>query len=418
MASEPICIFEDEECGALGPLVATRPVYALRLGLGTLRERIEAVFGPAPVALHCRPELVPALVEDNPGTDMNAVAFDRCLFVNGRVVASEGLLRSVAGNEDRVYRAAGGVVAGRVSGERLERVRGHLGQPLGDAAWDGLPVGEVEARFIRYPWELVAANPGEIAWDFERLLPLLAPGVSPPNDVRCVNPDAVHVAEGCRLDPGVVLDASAGPIVLGPGVTVGGNAVIRGPAAVGEGSLIHPLTSLQGTSAGPVCKLGGEIRDCIVQGYSNKQHGGFLGHAYLGEWVNLGAGTNNSDLKNNYSSVRVRISGEHVDSGELLVGCFIGDHSKSAIGSRFNTGSVFGICCLLHAQGFLPKYVPSFTWLGTTGPVKYSLKKALETVRVVMARRGVKLTPAREALLRSVYEKTSEERKGFGALAP
>jgi len=261
---------------------------------------------------------------------------------------------------------------------------------------------------------MISANPQRIVEDFERL-----PSRESrfPADVRCIQPDAVRLGGRCRLAAGVVLDARRGPIVLGDGVEVGANAVILGPAVVLSETRIHPLTLVEASTIGPMCRMGGEIRECVIQGYSNKQHSGFLGHSYLGEWVNLGAETTTSDLKNNYGPVRVPIDGRPVDSGERFVGSYVADHTKSAIGSRFSTGSVFGVSCLLYARGFLPKYVPSFTWLGGENAETYALDRAIETARTVMARRNVDLTPAREALLRHVYESTTEEREAFAASA-
>ncbi|MFQ5631881.1 MAG: glucose-1-phosphate thymidylyltransferase, partial [bacterium] len=160
-----------------------------------------------------------------------------------------------------------------------------------------------------------------------------------------------------------------------------------------------------GTTIGAVCKVGGEVEGSILHGYANKQHEGFLGHAYLGEWTNLGADTNNSDLKNNYKSVRVNVNGEIVDSGSTFVGLFMGDHSKSGINTMFNTGTVVGVSCNVFGSGYPKKYIPSFTWGGVDADEKYDLEKALETARAVMSRRNKQMTPAQEALLRRIYEK-------------
>jgi UDP-N-acetylglucosamine diphosphorylase/glucosamine-1-phosphate N-acetyltransferase len=405
MMAESICIFEDEGWSLLEPLVSTRPIYALRLGMTTLREKTEGVLAPENLALHCRAELAASVSEDNPGIPVNDIPFDRCLFVNGRAVGDESLVSSLRGDDDRVYRSGEDVVAARVSGDRLQKLSGMLGDCLGNAAWEGLPAEKIDAELVRYPWDLIKANPGETARDFQRAHRGPSELSSIPPGVHLINRDAIHLGEGCLLSPGVVVDATEGPVVIESDVEVRANSVILGPSVVGRGTILQPLTVLDASTVGPVCKLGGEIRECIIQGYSNKQHSGFLGHAYLGAWVNLGAETTNSDLKNNYSKVRVQIGDRQMDSGELFVGSFIGDHTKSAIGSRFNTGSVFGVCCLLYAAGFVPKYVPSFTWLGNEGPVKYSFQNAIDTAKTVMARRGLSLTRAKENVLRGVYER-------------
>jgi UDP-N-acetylglucosamine diphosphorylase/glucosamine-1-phosphate N-acetyltransferase len=161
-----------------------------------------------------------------------------------------------------------------------------------------------------------------------------------------------------------------------------------------------------------VCKIGGEVEESVVQGWSNKQHEGFLGHAWLGEWVNLGADTNNSDLKNNYSSVRVWEVGRFVDSSRMFVGLLCGDHVKSAIDTQFNTGTVVGLSSQIFGSGFPPKFVPPFSWGGAAGLERYDLERALETARAVMARRRRDLGPAYERAFRRVFETWSDARRG------
>jgi UDP-N-acetylglucosamine diphosphorylase/glucosamine-1-phosphate N-acetyltransferase len=155
------------------------------------------------------------------------------------------------------------------------------------------------------------------------------------------------------------------------------------------------------------------VGESIIHGYSNKQHDGFVGHSYLGEWVNIGAGTDTSDMKNNYSTVRLSIEGRPVDSGRPFVGLFMGDHSKCGIGTTFNTGTVAGVCCNIFGAGFPPKYMPSFTWGGNAGFNEHDPERAIETARTAMARRGKTLDAEGESILREVYELTREARLAF-----
>jgi UDP-N-acetylglucosamine diphosphorylase/glucosamine-1-phosphate N-acetyltransferase len=177
-------------------------------------------------------------------------------------------------------------------------------------------------------------------------------------------------------------------------------------------------TIYENTSIGPVCKVGGEIEGSIIHGYSNKQHSGFLGHSYLGAWVNLGAGTNTSDLKNNYSSVKVHLGSEEIDTGLQFVGLTMGDHSKSAINSVFNTGTIVGVSSNIAGTGFPPKFVPSFSWSapGETFTT-YKVDRAIDVARKVMARRKVEFTKVDETLFRTIFEMTSEERRKRGMSA-
>ncbi|MFQ5825202.1 MAG: transferase, partial [bacterium] len=156
--------------------------------------------------------------------------------------------------------------------------------------------------------------------------------------------------------------------------------------------------------------VGGEMEKSIIHSYSNKQHDGFLGHAYLGQWVNLGAGTNNSDLKNNYNSVKVYVDGTWVDSGSQFVGLFMGDHSKTGTNTMFNTGTVVGVMSNVFGAGYPPKFIPSFAWGGSEGFVKYEVEKALETARRVMVRRNIEMSPAYNKLFRHIFDLTQLER--------
>ena len=212
----------------------------------------------------------------------------------------------------------------------------------------------------------------------------------------------------------MVLDATNGPILIDRDAVVMPHTAIEGPTYIGPGSKIKMGTKIyEGTSIGPVCKIGGEVDNSIVLGYSNKQHDGFLGHAYIGEWINLGAGTSNSDLKNNYSSVKVYLHGEEIDTGHIFIGLMMGDHSKTAINTTLNTGTVVGVSANLFGEGFPPKYVPSFAWGGAKGLTEYKLDKAIATARKVMARRDKELTTSYERMLRHIFDLTRTERVSF-----
>ena len=183
---------------------------------------------------------------------------------------------------------------------------------------------------------------------------------------------------------------------------------------MGNGSSIKIGAKIyEGTSIGEFCKVGGEVEESIIHSHSNKQHDGFLGHAYLGQWVNLGADTNNSDLKNNYGNVKVHVNGDLVDSGSMFVGLFMGDHSKAGINTMFNTGTSVGTMCNVFGSGFPPKYIPSFSWGGAEKMVEHDLSKAVETARQVMARRKKKLTAEHEKVFRYLFERTRERRAEY-----
>ncbi|NOZ56316.1 MAG: transferase [Calditrichaeota bacterium] len=400
-----LCIFEDDRAENLNPLALTRPAYELRCGMSSLREKIVRVFAPNKLALHCRSYLADVEKEVAGDAQVNSLPAGAGLFVNGRVLARPELAKAVQAGKPAVYVQGDEVVAAWVPEDKAQALAGKMGQPLTREDFAGLPEVEVEATLIHYPWDLVHHNGEEIEREFAergqggQILGKIYP------DVTLLAKENIFVGEGAKLWPGVIIDAESGPVYIAEGAKIMANAVIEGPTYIGPKSAIKVGAKIyEGTAIGEVCKVGGEVEESIVHSYSNKQHEGFLGHAYLGMWVNLGADTNNSDLKNNYANVKVQINETLVDSGSLFVGLFMGDHSKSGINTMFNTGTVVGVACNVYGAGFPPRFIPSFHWGGPGGMIKYDFEKTLETARRVMARRDKELTEAQIAVLRHIYE--------------
>jgi len=215
----------------------------------------------------------------------------------------------------------------------------------------------------------------------------------------------IVVGSGAKLGPGCVLDTSRGPVVVDAGATVGANAVLEGPCYVGQYSYVRPLSLIRsGTTIGAMCRVGGEISNSIISPYSNKAHDGYLGDSIVGSWVNLGAGTNTSNLKNTYGEVTLKIGERKIQTGRRRLGSIIGDHTKTAIGTRLNTGSYIGACCQLAGPGLAPKFVPSFSFWTDQGMQKYQLDKAIEVARRAMERRDRQLSSTDEAILRYIEQ--------------
>lgn len=409
-----ICIFEDQNVAQFLPLVYVRPVYDLRCGMTTLREKIQRAYAGVPVTLHCRKILTDVVRLQNPEIPVNGPSDAPCLCINGRTLADAGLATRIPlTGEECLYMQGETVVAARLSaGTCTGMFAGSHDTPRFETL-SHLPRREYTGALVSYPWELVNANGSQIVADVESLdltsAARMAGTVYP--GAHLINPGAIAIGEGTIVKPGVVLDAEQGPIVIGRNVRILPNAVIEGPAWIGDGTIVKIGAKLyENTSIGPVCKIGGEVECSILHGYANKQHEGFLGHAYLCPWVNLGADTNNSDLKNNYGSVRVIVNGKEIDSGSLFVGLIMGDHAKSGINTMFNTGTVVGIGANVFGPGYPPKAIPSFSWGGAEGLETYDLRKCIGVARTVMGRRNVALTPAEERLLEAVFGLTAHER--------
>ena len=227
--------------------------------------------------------------------------------------------------------------------------------------------------------------------------------------------DQVYVGPSAEIHPLVCLDTREGPVFIDEGAEVQAFTRIEGPCYVGKNSLILGPKIREGCSIGPTCKVGGEVEESIIHGYSNKYHDGFLGHSYIGEWVNLGAQTTNSDLKNDYGSITVFLNGKPTDTGSTKVGCFVGDHTKTGINTAMNTGTYIGALCIIVAGGgVLPKYLPTGTWYLNNMITKgFGFKKLLGTAEMVMGRRKVEFGEEDADLLKAVYELQKPIRNGL-----
>ncbi|MGH7504776.1 MAG: hypothetical protein ACRELX_03960, partial [Longimicrobiales bacterium] len=261
-------------------------------------------------------------------------------------------------------------------------------------------VVQLPGRVLRNLCELMSGSSPQIEHDVAAAAP--TPRPLPHHVAVLGEPARVRLGQNVTLEPGVVLDVGSGPIWLDDDVTVRAFTRLAGPAYVGPGSTLlgGPYA---GVSIGPACKLHGEMEETVVLGYANKAHDGFLGHAYLGRWVNLGALTTNSDLKNNYGSIRIWTPDGDVDTGEIKVGCFLGDHVKTGIGVMLNTGTVIGTGSNIFGAVQPPKYVAPFSWGAGDALSVYDLDRFLATAEMVMGRRKVELTTGARTVLRAAW---------------
>lgn len=398
-------IFEDGGYRSFGPLTVLRPTFDLRCGALLLREKLEVRRPGRECLLVPRPGLAELAEEAYPGRGADAVTDGSAVLLSARVVIDDRLLDAIAELEGDVVLTSGGAGIGAVLSCGARDAVTAVAASGGDLS--ALAMGrsiEVPARVASYPWELVRLTGEEIAADVVALGTLGRNEASIHRAAHLIEPERIAIGPGAEVGPGAVLDARGGDVLIGRGVEIEPNAYVAGPAAIGDLSVIRAGARIYGgTSIGPACKVGGEVAESVVHSFSNKQHGGFLGHSYVGSWVNLGAGTVTSDLKNNYGSVRVEIAGEVTDTGSMFVGATIGDHAKTAIGTVLNTGTVIGVFANVVARGFPPKAVRPFSWGTDEGLVDYDLDRAIDTARRVMARRDVDLTPAMEAVIRSAH---------------
>lgn len=384
--AKQILIYDDEIARSRRflPLTYTRPVAALRSGCYTGIERVRIKYPDAEICLTTDP-LFAEVAQERYDVRVNEVPTGPVLLLNSREI----LQSSTDWNEDETT----------------------LSTDLADAILFGAAITLSEVKAPNALWGMVHANARTIESD----MGLLMHGAS---EYRQLKPSQhqgvliegeIYVHLSATIGLGVILDATDGPIVIGRGVRIMPNAVVMGPAVIGDNSVVKAGAKIyEGTTIGPVCKVGGEIENAIFQGYANKQHDGYVGHSMIGEWCNLGADTNTSDLKNDYSNVRVQIEGEEIDTGSMFVGLLMGDHSKSAINTQFNTGTVVGVSSNIFDAGFPPKWIPSFSWGGAQGFQDYRYEKAMKVAEIVTGRRNVLISEAERRLFREIYTKAKQ----------
>jgi UDP-N-acetylglucosamine diphosphorylase/glucosamine-1-phosphate N-acetyltransferase len=410
-----VAFFEDESAANFSPVALLRPVFELVCGQFSLRERIVRRFDVAEWGAFVRPHLAACYAEEQPEAAVNDHAWlqqGTTLLINGRWLPSIDVVESI--KPDEVGLADGEIVFLTLDPEEAVLFDGsQISDAAARLARARRPV-ETGGPLVRYPWDLVDCNAVQLEADF-RMRGETGITIDRSSNSRVAilgSLDDVFVDPTAQIDPFVVLDPRHGPIWIDAGAVIQPFTRIEGPCHVGCGSRLFRANVREGTTIGPMCRVGGEIEASILHGFVNKYHDGFLGHSYVCPWVNLGALTTNSDLKNDYTPVRVPLDGENIDTGSTKVGCFIGDHTKTALGSLFNTGSTFGVMCMVLPSGeLLPKYVPSFTriWHGVPDD-GLDLEAALETARTALGRRNMRLTAAQEELLRFLHEQTQPER--------
>jgi len=335
-------------------------------------------------------------------------------LINGRALDLDWLAGLRAAPLNTVYIADGTLLGAHLSPAVASAVLYYLGAQATVEAIAELQrfahVQEVNAILLQYPWDLITQTGEQLLQD----LPLLTarlPRYNADDPQVVVRGDThIYVDPSARLDGPLVLDARDGPIVIDQDARIEPFSFIQGPAYIGAKSLIASARIRGETSIGPVCRIGGEVEASIVQGFSNKHHDGFLGHSWVGEWVNIGAMTTNSDLKNTYGNIRVVIESlGQLDSGVLKLGCFLADHVKLSIGLHLNGGTIVGTGSNIFGVPVAPKTIPPFTWGGDVFH-EYRIDSMIDVARKVMARRKQSMSPAYETLLRAVFGMTRGSR--------
>lgn len=387
-------LFTEEFCQPenLLPFTLTRQLQDIRVGILTIREKWERYL-----------RLPSFDKKEDDYKDLGrslsmttAVEAGGCLLIHGNVLPDPDLIKAIRSLREGEFleTAEGGRVAFYITSREVENEHKiHMGK----AVRYKKPV-----LSIAYPWDIFRLNDEAIRLDFE-LLTRKRRSQPIPRSNRVTKPGQVFLEKGARVDHAII-HAATGPVYIGRNATVMEGSLLRGPVALGEGAVLKMGSRVYGaTTLGPFCTGGGEIKNSVLLGYSNKAHDGYLGDSVIGEWCNLGAGTSNSNLKNTADEVRIWTRHGEQAAGPKC-GVLMGDYSRTAINSSLNTGTVVGVCCNVFGTGLTPRYIPNFSW-GQDGLERYEFEKALQHIAHWKALKGQVVTDEEKSILKIIFEK-------------
>ena len=386
-------LFDGPARNALLPFTFTRPVADIRVGILTIREKWEKYLQTTTTTV----------TEQYLAMKYPMVEMEENVMINASYLPNDILVEMIKNLEKNQAIFKDDQVIAFFTTDDQE-----------DVDFDTYEAIEFDqdCLTIEHTWDIFQKNDTALREDFI----LLTQGEQSeriPKSVNAINPENIFIEEGASLEF-VTLNASTGPIYIGRNSEIMEGSVIRGPFALCEGAQVKLGTKVYGaTTVGPHSRIGGEVNNSVLFGYSNKGHDGFLGNSVLGEWCNIGADSNNSNLKNNYEEVKLWSyeTENFAKTGLQFCGLMMGDHSKCGINTMFNTGTVVGVSTNIFGSGFPRNFVPSFSWGGASGFSTYLTKKAFETTRIVMARRGIEFDDKEQYILEHVFEETKKWRK-------
>jgi len=386
-------LFDGPSRNKLLPFTYTRPVADIRIGILTIREKWEVFLGYTTTTV----------TEDYLSDKYPMVEMEQNIMINASYLPNLEIVELIKSLEENQAIFKGEDVIAFFTKDTQE-----------DINFDNYEAIEFNDDILKIEntWDIFSKNGEALQEDFD----LITKGRKSrpiPTSVNVIDSDNIFIEEGAKLEF-ATLNASTGPIYIGKDTLIMEGSVIRGPFALCEGAIVKMGSKIYGpTTAGPHCRLGGEVNNSVLFAYSNKGHEGFLGNSVLGEWCNIGADTNTSNLKNNYAEVRLWDYNTEgfARTGLQFCGLMMGDHSKCGINTMFNTGTVVGVSANIYGSGFPRNFIPSFSWGGSSGFTTYLTKKAFEVAKVVMNRREVEFTKQDEAILSEVFEVTKKFRK-------
>ncbi|MGB9695969.1 MAG: putative sugar nucleotidyl transferase [Ignavibacteria bacterium] len=410
-----VVIFEDDYYQLLYPISLLRPVYEIKVGFLSIAELIRSLIDSKyPVNLHCR-EVLRSYQNQTTNHLLTKFPKDNYLLLNGRYVFNSIILKWIQDNlpDNSFLSYSNYLIAAKISQNKsplLSDIK-DVFTKKDFSEFKEIPVLKCKfftlSNLLGTPWQVLNYFDNMFVKQVDGYIVEKKTKTKKLPDVKIANPKQVKISSKATIFPFTVLDASAGGIVIEDGVVVEPFSYLKGPIFIDKRTIIKAGTKIYGPFyAGIESRIAGEVSSSIFHGYVNKQHDGFIGNSYICPFVNLGAGTVTSNLKNNYSNVRVKINNETFNSGRQFLGSIVGDHSKFGINTMLNTGTIVGIFANYAGYGFAPKYIDSFSWLINNAPLaRYEIEEALQTAKIVMKRRNVKMLSEYESLIRVLYSK-------------
>tara|TARA_B100000315_G_scaffold17634_1_gene15778 strand:+ start:337 stop:1545 length:1209 start_codon:yes stop_codon:yes gene_type:complete len=395
-------IFEDFAINNLVPITYTRPGFEIRCGTFTCIERLIRNLPKARISLIVRESIAEFVREKYPEFDVNPRNIEDGIWMLGNVLWLKKDIDYIVKSNTQVFKNENKIIAANLNAkEGIDWI--NKGGPLKNRTLNkDFSTKKLSSRVINYLWDVVLHNPSQISEDY-----FFFKNEENKNDFEKKNviaPERIYADPLSHINSNVILDATNGEIIIEKHAIIKSFSYIEGPAFIGENTLILPYSYLrQGTSIGPFCNISGELSQTIIQSWTNKSHYGYLGHSYIGEWVNLGAGTTSSNLKNNYSDIRIIINGSIINTKIKKLGCFIGDYSKTSIGTCLNTGTVIGPSCNIVTKILPPKFLPPFTWFINDKSSKYEWDSFINSMEIIRKRKGMILSNHEEAMIKNIY---------------
>ena len=390
-------VFEDQRFSDFFPISSTRAVFDIRFGQSTFLERIIKIFPEHSVSLIVRDEFKELVSERHTNIAVNPDNIEEGLWISSSVIWTRESVELLSA-KNTAFMKDDKLVAANLSSSDAARWISN-GGPL-KSELESVKFKNIEVYQCNYLWDIIKFINQSINDDANELKPV--DRLDYPH-TNLINPDKIFI-NNAKVMPGALINAEKGPVIIDNNAVIYGQTYIEGPAFIGTDTVIKPFTKIVGSVIGKKCKIGGEVESSVIQGYSNKVHDGHLGDSFLGEWVNLGAGTSNSNLKNNYSSVKISLNENLIDPNSLHIGCFIGDHVKTGIGTLINTGTIIGVASMISTYGFPPVNLPPFSWYFNRKKERMDFDKFVSTAQKSKSRRNKNFTSAEKRLYKKISD--------------